>query len=181
MPINKTSYTLVAKKEDVRCKEYDKHLRANSRTKRLLVHEGRLIVKDGILMRKQFGEVTRHQILIPEHLITDSSSLKAIHGQMGKHPGMTKTSHECRSKWYCPGKAKRIKGRVQNCEDCIEYKRINNCQHHRTCLEPGRLPKGRHPTEPTQIHRLSKFLYQVICVFAHSILLSNSKCNSKNN
>ena len=58
---------------------------------RLLVHENRLIVKDGVLMRKYYeesGQVTHHQILIPEHLNTEL--LKAIHGQMGKHPGITK-------------------------------------------------------------------------------------------
>ena len=66
--------------------------------------------KDGILMRKYYGEcgqVTHHQILIPEYLITEV--LKTIHGQMGKHPGITKMIQECRSKYYHPGLAKRIK------------------------------------------------------------------------
>ena len=52
------------------------------------------MVKDGILMRKYCGEggqVTHHQILIPEHLIPEL--LRAIHGQMGKHPGITKMIH----------------------------------------------------------------------------------------
>ena len=51
-------------------------------------------------MRKYYGEcgqVTHHQILIPEHLVTEL--LKAIHGQMGKHPGITKKIQECRSKY----------------------------------------------------------------------------------
>ena len=130
IPINKASYTFGAIKEDARirveqdsnlvfkaikrkliCEEYDKHLLQTDPTaKRLLVHENRLIVKDGILMRKYYGEcgqVTHHQILIPEHLITEL--LKAIHGQMGKHPGITKMIQECRSKYYYPGLAKRIK------------------------------------------------------------------------
>ena len=42
-----------------------------------------------------------------EHLITDL--LKAIHGQMEKHPGITKMIQECRSKYNYPGLAKRIK------------------------------------------------------------------------
>ena len=74
------------------CEENDKHLLQTDPTaKRLLVHENRLIVKDGILMRKYYGEcgqVTNHQIVIPEHLIT--ILLKAIHCQMGKHRGITK-------------------------------------------------------------------------------------------
>ena len=72
IPINKASYTFVAIKEDARirveqdsnlvfktikkkliCEEYDKHLLQTDPTaKRFLVHEKRLIVKDGIQMRK---------------------------------------------------------------------------------------------------------------------------------
>ena len=115
--INKSSYTFGTKKEDARirveqdtdlvlqankrkliCEEYDKHLlQTDPEAKRLLVHEDRLIVKDGIHMRKDYGEcgqVTYHQILIPEHLIAEL--LKAIHGQMEKHPGITKMIRECR-------------------------------------------------------------------------------------
>ena len=54
-------------------------------------------------MRKYYGEcgqVTHNQILIPEHMIAEL--LKPIHGQMGKHPGITKMIQECRSKYYYP-------------------------------------------------------------------------------
>ena len=87
-------------------------------------------------MRKYYGEcgqVTHHQILIPKQLVT--KLLKAIHGQMGKHPGITKMIQECRSKYYYPGLAKRIKQWVMQCEDCIKYKSqirpkmINNTEH----------------------------------------------------
>ena len=104
MPITKASYTFGAKKENARirfeqdtdlvfkaikrkliCEEYDKQLlQTDPKAKRLLIHEDTLIVKDGILMRKyygEFGQAKHHQILIPEHLITEL--LKAIHGQMG--------------------------------------------------------------------------------------------------
>ena len=80
-------------------------------------------------MRKFYGEcgqVTHHQILIPEHLFTELP--KAIHGQMGKKTGITKMIQECRSKYYHPGLAKRIKQWVLKCEDCIKYKRISNKQ-----------------------------------------------------
>ena len=130
IPINKASYTFGAIKEDARirvkqdsdlefkaiekkliCEEHDKNLlQTDSTTKRLLVHENRQIVTDGILMRKYYGDcgqVTHHQILIPEHLITEL--LKAIHGQMGKHQGITKMIQECRSKYYFLGLAKKIK------------------------------------------------------------------------
>ena len=121
-PIIKASYTTFgAIKEDARimleqesdlkfqaikrkliCEEYDKHLlQTDPKAKPLLVHENRLIVKDGISMRKYYGEcgqVTHHQILIPEHLIIEL--LKAIHGQMGNHLGITKMIQECRSKYH---------------------------------------------------------------------------------
>ena len=149
IPINKASYTFGAIKEDARIRverdsdlvfkaikrkliyeDYDKHLlQTDPKAKCLIVHENRLIVKDEILMPKYYGEcgqVTHHQILIPEHLITEL--LKAIHGQMGKHPGMTKMIQECRSKYYYSGLAKKIKQWVTQCEDCIKYKRINNNQ-----------------------------------------------------
>ena len=167
IPINKASYTFGAIKEDARirveqdsnlvfkaierkliCEEYDKHLLQTDPTaKRLLVHENRLIVKDGILMRKyygEFGQVTHHQILIPEHLITEL--LKAIHGQMGKHPGITKMIQECRSKYYYPGLAKRIKQWVQQCEDCIRYKRISNAQ-----IKPKMINNTEHVPGPEDI------------------------------
>ena len=130
IPINKALYTYGAIKEDAHirveqdsdlvfkaikrkliCEEYDKHLlQTHPKAKRLLVHENRLIVKGEILMRKYYGEcgqVTHHQLLIPEPLITEL--LKAILGQMGKHPGITKMIQECRSKYCYPGLAKRIK------------------------------------------------------------------------
>ena len=149
IPIIKASYNFGAIKEDARirveqesdlafkaikrkliCDEYDKHfLLTDPTAKRLLVHENILIVKNGILMQKYYGEcgqVTHHQILIPEHLITEL--LKAIHGQMGKYPGITKMIQECRSKNYYPGLAKRIKQWVLKFEDCNNYKRISNNQ-----------------------------------------------------
>ena len=167
IPINKASYTFGAIKEDARirveqdsnltfkaikrkqiCEEYDKHLLQTDPTaKRLLVHESRLIVKDGIHMRKYYGEcgqVTHHQILIPEHLIAEL--LKAIHGQTEKHPGITKMIQECRSKYYYPGLAKRIKQWVTQCEECIKYKRINNNQ-----IRPKMINNTEHVLGPEDI------------------------------
>ena len=110
---------------------YDKHLlKSDPKARRLLVHENRLIVKDGILMRKYYrecGQVRHHQTLISKHLIT--KLLRAIHGQMGKDAGITKMIQECRSKYYSAGLAKRIiKQWVLKCKDCIKYKRIKTNQ-----------------------------------------------------
>ena len=129
IPINKASYTFGTIEDNARirveqnsdlvfkatkwksiCEEHDKHLlQTDPTTQRLLVHENRLTVKDGILIRKYYEEcaqVTHHQILIREHLITEL--LKAIHGQIGKHPETTKMIQECRSKYYYPILAKRL-------------------------------------------------------------------------
>ena len=167
IPINKASYTFGAIKEEARirveqdsdlvfkaikrkliCEEHDKHLlQTDPKAKRLLVHENRLIVKDGVLMRKYYGEcgqVTHHQILIPVHLITEL--LKALHGQMGKHPGITKMIQECRSKYYYPGLEKIIKQWVMQCEDCIKYKRISNSQ-----IRPKMINNTEHVLGPEDI------------------------------
>ena len=98
-------------------------------------------------MRKYYGEcgqVTHHQILIPEHLITEL--LKTIHGQMGKHPGKTKMIQESRSKYYYPGLEKRIRQWVMHCEDCIKYKRINNSQ-----IKPNMINNTEHVLGPDDI------------------------------
>ena len=197
IPINKASYTFGAIKEDTRisveqdsdlvfkaikekliCEEYDKHLlQTDSKAKRLIVHENRLIVKNGILMRKYYGEcrhVTHHQILIPEHLITEF--LKAMHGQTGKHPGITKTIQESRSRYYYPGLAKRIKQWVMQCEDCIKYKIINNSQ-----IRPKMINNTEHvlgPEDKLEIHILPNLansvgyqnIVKLIDVFSHYLL-----------
>ena len=89
-------------------------------------------------------QVTHHQILIPEHLIAEL--LKAIHGQMGKHPRIIKMIQECRSKYYYPGLAKRIKQWVTQCEECIKYKRINNNQ-----IRPKMINNTEHVLGPEDI------------------------------
>ena len=167
IPINKASYTFGAKKEDARIRveqdpdivfgaikrklkreDYDKHLlQTDPKAKRILVHEDRLIVKDGMLMRKYYGEcgqVTHHQIIIHEHLINEL--LKLIHGQMGKHPGITEIIQEFRSNYNCPGLAKSIKQRVQNSEDCIKNVGINNCQ-----IRPKLINNIKHVLGPKDI------------------------------
>ena len=104
IPINKASYTFGAIKEETRIgveqdtdlvfkaikrnfifEEYDKHLlQTDSNSRRLLVHENRLIVKDGILMRKYYeecGQVPPSNInpLTPNNRI--SKSISRINGK----------------------------------------------------------------------------------------------------
>ena len=55
--------------------EYDKHLlKTEPRGRNLLRHEERIIMKDGILVRKYYGEdgsVTHNQVIILKHLVPD--------------------------------------------------------------------------------------------------------------
>ena len=110
--------------------EYDKHLlKTEPRGRNLLRHEERIIVKDGVLMRKYYGEdgtVTHHQILIPKHIVPEL--LSTLHGKMNKHPGITKMIQESRAKYYYPGLARKIRAWVINCPDCIANKRIDTRQ-----------------------------------------------------
>ena len=60
-----------------------KHFKAN---------EDRIILKDGLLLRKYYGDtgsVKHYQILIPNQLV--NKVLRSFHGDFGKHPGITKT------------------------------------------------------------------------------------------
>ena len=64
----------------------------DSRYKHCKGNENRIILKDGLLFRKYFGEtgsVKYYQILIPKQLV--NGVLRSLHGEFGRHPGFTKT------------------------------------------------------------------------------------------
>ena len=88
-------------------------------------------------------------MLIPEHLITEL--LEAIHGQMGKHHGITKKIQERRLNYYYPGLAKKSRQWVLNYEDCIKYKRISNCQ-----IRPKVINNTEHVLGPEDILEIDK-------------------------
>ena len=80
-------------------------------------------------MRKYYGEdgsVTHNQIIIPKHLVPEL--LSTLHGKTNKHPGITRMIQECRSKYYFPGLARKIRAWVTSCPDCIANKRIDTRQ-----------------------------------------------------
>ena len=69
-------------------------------------NEDRIIHKDGLLFRKYYGEagsVRYYQILIPKQLVNEV--LRNLHGECGKHPGITKTIIAYREKYYYPNMA----------------------------------------------------------------------------
>ena len=80
--------------------QYDEVLMiTDSRYKNYEANEDRIIVKDGLLFRKYFGEtgsVKYYQLLIPKQLVKDV--LRSLHGEFGKHPGIYKTITAYREK-----------------------------------------------------------------------------------
>ena len=88
--------------------------------------EDRIILKDGLLLRNYYGDtgsVKYYQILIPKQLINEV--LRSLHGDFGKHPGITKTIIAYRGKYYYPKMAQLIREWVISCEECISDLRIN--------------------------------------------------------
>ena len=64
----------------------------DSRYKNDKANEDRIILKDGLLFRNFFGEtgsVKDYQNLIPKQLVLEI--LRSLHGEFGKHPGISKT------------------------------------------------------------------------------------------
>ena len=67
-------------------------LATDRRFKHYKANEDRIILKDGLLFRKYYGEtgsVKYYQILIPKQLVIEA--LRNLHGEFGEHPGITKT------------------------------------------------------------------------------------------
>ena len=98
----------------------------DSRYKHYKTNEDRIILKDGLLYRKYFGEtgsVKYYQILIPKQLVKEV--LRSLHGEFGKQPGISKTKNACREKYYFPKMAGLIREWVMSCEQCIRESRID--------------------------------------------------------
>ena len=98
----------------------------DSRYKHYKTNEDRIILKDGLLYRKYFGEtgsVKYYQILIPKQLVKEV--LRSLHGEFGKHPGISKTIIACKEKYYFPKMAQLIREWVISCEQCIRESRID--------------------------------------------------------
>ena len=99
----------------------------DSRYKNYKANEDRIILKDGLLYRKHFGEtgsVKYYQILIPKQLVKEV--LRSLHGEFGRHPGISKTIIAYREKYYFPKMAQLIREWVISCEQCIRESRIDS-------------------------------------------------------
>ena len=88
----------------------------DSRYKNYKENEDRVILKDGLLFRKYFGEtgsVKYYQILIPKQLVKEV--LRSLHGEFGKHPGIYKTIIAYREEYYFLKMAQLIREWVMSC------------------------------------------------------------------
>ena len=82
----------------------------DSRYKNYKANEDRIILEDGLLYRIYFGEtgsVKYYQILIPKQLVKEV--LRNLHGEFGRHPGISKTIFAYREKYYFPKMAQLIR------------------------------------------------------------------------
>ena len=101
-------------------------LTADRRFQHYKANEDRIILKDGLLLRKYYGDtgsVKHYQILTPNQLVNEV--LRSLHGDFGKHPGITKTIIAYREKYYYPKTVQLIREWVMSCEKCIREIRIN--------------------------------------------------------
>ena len=65
-------------------------LTTDGRFRHYKANEDCIILKDGLLFRKQYGvngSVKYYYILISEHLVNEE--LRSVHGKSRKHPGIT--------------------------------------------------------------------------------------------
>ena len=85
-------------------------LATDRRYKHYKANEDRNILKDRPLFQKYYGElgsVKYYQILIPKQLVKEV--LRNLHGEYGKHLGITKTIIAYRAKHHNPNMAQLIK------------------------------------------------------------------------
>ena len=69
------------------------------------------------------GTVKYNQILNPNFLVIDV--LRSLHGEFGKHPGISKTIVAYREEHFFPKMVQLIREWVMSCEQCIKESRID--------------------------------------------------------
>ena len=90
------------------------------------VNEDHIIFKDELFFRKNYGKtgnIKYCQSLMPKQLV--DKILRSLHGEFGKHPGLTNTIIAYRQKHYFPNMAQLVRQGVMSCEQCIGESRVN--------------------------------------------------------
>ena len=101
-------------------------LSTDRRIKHYKANEDCIILKDGLLLRKYYGEtgsVKCYQTLITKQLVNEV--LRNLHGDFGKHPGNTKTIIAYGEEYSYTKMAQLIREWVMLCEQCLRESRIN--------------------------------------------------------
>ena len=109
----------------------------DSRYKKHKANEDRIIFKDG-LMFQNFGEIRNvkyYQNAIPKQLVNEV--LRSLHGEFGKHPGISETIIAYRENYYFPKKAQLFREWVMSCEQCIKEARIHRSLARRPLQNPN--------------------------------------------
>ena len=152
-------------------------LTTDSRFKHYKANEDRIILKDGLLFRRYYGEtgsVKNYQTLIPKQLVNEV--LRSLHGEFGKHLGITKTIIAYRQKYYYPRMAQLIREWAMSCKKCIRELKIDpqltrpplqNPNEHNNAPEdamqiglvPGLPPSGGYENIVTAIDVFSRYLF----------------------
>ena len=99
----------------------------DSRFKNYKANEDRLILKDGLLFRKYFGEtasVKYYQICIPKQSVNENLR-SSLHGAFVKHPGISRTITAYREKYYFPKMAQLMRNWVLSCKQCLRESPID--------------------------------------------------------
>ena len=99
-------------------------------------NEDRIILKDVLLFRKYFGETDSnkyYQIPIPKQIF--NKVLRSLHGDFGKHSGISKTIIAYRE-FFFPKVAHLIRVWVMSCEQCIRESRIERSLTRSTLQDP---------------------------------------------
>ena len=152
-------------------------LTTDGRIKHYKANEDRIILKDGLLLGKYYGEtssVKNYQLLITKQLV--SEVLRSLHGEFGKHSRITKTIIAYREKYYYPNIARLIRERAMLREQCIRESQIDrslnrlllqNPTEHITAPEdamqidlvPGLPPSGGYENIVTAMDVFSRYLF----------------------
>ena len=103
----------------------------DSRYKYYKANEDGIILKDGLLFRKYFGETGSdkyYPIFIPKQLVNEV--LRSLHGDCGKHRGIAKTINAYREKDYFSKMAQLIREWLMSCDQCIRESQIDRILTH---------------------------------------------------
>ena len=101
-------------------------LTTDTRFKHYKANEDRIILKDGLVFRKYYGEtgsVKYYHFLIPKQLVKEV--IWSLHGEFGEHPGITKIKIAYRDKYDYPIMAQLMREWIMSCNQCIRESRIN--------------------------------------------------------